>query len=123
MSELSWRDKITGRKIVYPWPVEDQAFELENLSKQTEAGPLWLWAATFPDASLASTVIFPGGARFLRVSPTTNWALEERREGEPHPAIVGELDSAWSTIVSFLAENVKVLRESGSFAALEARDA
>jgi hypothetical protein len=30
-------------------------------------------------------LVFPDGHRFARVAPETNWALEERYHGDPHP--------------------------------------
>ncbi len=63
------------------------------------------------DETLALGLIHPGGAYFARISPETEYSLEERREGTMPPEIADELDSVWRDTVNLFAAKGKELRE------------
>jgi hypothetical protein len=44
---------------------------------------MYLAGIVLDDGSIVMTLLYPGGKRYARVSPHTDWALEERPEGQP----------------------------------------
>lgn len=112
MAELCWRDNIAGREAVFPWPVpETFAARPAPMSKETVAGRAALFTDVLVDQSVAICLMYPGGARFARISPETSWALEERREGTTPPEIADEMDSVWRETIDVFAARNRELRE------------
>lgn len=58
-----------------------------------------LAAVVLADGTSIFVLVYPGGERSARVSPHTDWALEERLDGNPpiegHRAIVDEAWRGW----------------------------
>ena len=111
MAGFGWRDNSTGREIRSPWPIPgDTAQSFAPMVKETPLGKAAIFADTFEDASVIVAMMHPGGARFMRISPETDWALEERKEGETPPEIAADLDYAWSSTIQQFAERNRELR-------------
>jgi hypothetical protein len=45
-------------------------------------------------------LVFPDGHRFARVAPETNWALEERYHGDPHPGDCSVVNKTWRVVIT-----------------------
>ncbi len=113
MAELRWRDNASGRETLFPWPIPDEGTLVANdpMVKETVAGKAVLFADFLPGGGLAIGLTYPGGARFARISPETNWSLEERVEGTTPPEITEEMDTVWRDTVALFAARNKELRE------------
>lgn len=112
MPELRWRDNAEGRETLFPWPVPDCRLEaFDPMVKVTAAGKCVLFTDTFEDGTLAIGLTYPGGARFSRCSPHTNWALEERVEALPPESIASEMEEVWRDTLALFAARIKELRE------------
>jgi hypothetical protein len=109
---LKWREKTTGREIEWPWPVSGTVHVAQSLSKDTPVGEMVLHSFIFGDAGYGAVLLHPQGARFMRISPETDWALEERKEGTTPPEIAADIDFAWRHHVDTFAAGNKELRES-----------
>jgi hypothetical protein len=113
VAELRWRDKAAGRETLFPWPVPDGPITTHDpLVKQTAAGKAVLFSDELADDTLALALTFPGGVRFARISPDTDWALEERWEGEMPDAIRADLEDVWQTTITLVAAENKARREA-----------
>jgi len=115
VAELSWRDNSTGAETLFPWRIPDgvETEVSESLVKQLPAGKFVLFIDALSDGSLAMCLTGPHGARFARISPETNWALEERVDGHTPPEVAAEIDQTWRDSVALFAARNKELRESG----------
>lgn len=114
MASLILRDKHVGRDVKFPWPVaEGPSPQIDPMVKETGAGRCVLWTNCLADDALVLALTYPGGARFARISPETNWALEERKEGATPPEIAAEMDEVWRDTLALFAARTKELRESG----------
>jgi hypothetical protein len=112
MPELRWRDNAEDRETLFPWSVPDCRLEsFDPMVKVTAAGKCVLFIDTFEDCTLAICLTYPGGARFARVSPDTNWALEERVEASPPEPIAREMDEVWRETLGLFAARIKELRK------------
>lgn len=112
MSGLTWRDNETGRETRCPWPVPgNPVLPAAPLVLMTPAGKAVIFTETFEDESAIIAMTFPGGAYFMRISPETDWALEEKREGAPPAEIAEKLDDSWRTLIDSFAARNKELRE------------
>ena len=113
MSTLTWRDNSAGREITFPWRFDGEVQEPEPpLTKDTPLGRAAIFAAIFEDASVGVGLMFPGGHRFLRISPETDWAMEERWEGAVPDQIAKDIEYAWQSTVDLFAARNKQLREA-----------
>jgi hypothetical protein len=69
-------------------PIDTQTYGNEDSS-------VVLFGCLLRDGSNIFVLVYPGGHRFARVAKYTNWALEERLEGDPpaaeHQALVRRL--------------------------------
>ncbi len=110
---LKWREKSTGRVIAWPWPVSGTVHVQQSLTKNTSLGDAVLHSFTFDDAGYGGVLLHPQGARFMRISPETDWALEERKEGTTPPEIAEDIEEAWRFHVALFAARNKELREAG----------
>lgn len=112
MATLSWRDNDTGQTITAPWRISSKPEEPAPLVRQTPLGKAVIFFATFEDGSVIVAMMHPGGARFMRITPQTAYAVEEHFEGEVPPEIAAVVTDAWRDTVSTFASRARELREA-----------
>lgn len=105
-------------KIVdFPWTVDAELIVTKAYTRDTPLGRAAALVAAFEDCTVLAAIAYPGGARFARISPETDWAIEERIDGETAPEIAEEMDEVWQGIVNwFFPEGLKRVK-GGDFSA------
>ena len=115
MATLTWRDHAARREVECPWPVPgDPVLSPDPMVHQTPLGRCALFTETFSDDSVVIALLFPGGHRLMRISPETDWAMEEHWEGAIPEQIAADVEDAWHTTVDLFAARNKDLRASRS---------
>jgi len=98
--------------IDFPWEVADAPIEHDSYSFPTALGKAYITLAYFEDGTNICILATPTGAgRFMRISPDTDYALEERRSGEVPVSILNAVDEAWKHCVEVYAKVNRDARE------------
>lgn len=102
-------------RVEFPWTIDGDEDLLVSKTYlfATELGEASILFALFSDGTNLVALIAPNGAaRFARVAPQTNWALEERRtDAEMPPEILAAVDKEWRYIIDLMAEEIRRERE------------
>jgi hypothetical protein len=91
----------------FPWEVEGgfQQGKMQSLKLTTDLGNAYGGHAVLTDGTLIAFLVDPfGNARFARLRPETDWAIEESRRGKWPPRIRSKLDQTWRDLMDAFAE-------------------
>jgi hypothetical protein len=98
--------------IDFPWEVAGPPVKRDSYSFPTPQGKAYITVAYFEDETNICILATPSGAgRFMRISPDTNFAMEERRSGEIPVAILPAVDEAWKKCIDHFAQANREIRE------------
>lgn len=107
---MSGRPKL---EIEFPWEVE-AGFQgpQQTITITTDLGKAYACHAPLEDGTLIAFMVDPlGNARFMRMRPETDWAIEESRKGKFPPAIRAKLDEVWKVLMDEFARANRECRE------------
>lgn len=91
--------------IEFPWPQPEGVTESKSYSFNTPLGKASLVTALLGDGTNIGALVDPeGNAKFFRLSPETNWALEEEGSGTWPFAISEAMEKVWSLMIDAAAE-------------------
>lgn len=85
-----------------PW---DKCELLQVLTITRTGKQMFYAGGTLGDGSCLYGLTFPGGERVLRISPHTEWSVEERFKGRPPRADRATVDRIWRAIVNSLIQS------------------
>lgn len=100
-------------QIDFPWEVE-AGFQgpQQTLTITTDLGKAYACHAPLEDGTLIAFLVDPlGNARFMRMRPETDWAIEESRKGKFPAAIRPKLDEVWKVLMDLFAQANREVRD------------
>jgi hypothetical protein len=97
--------------IQFPWAQPKGFIETKTYSFDTALGKASLVTALLGDGTNMGALVDPEGhAKFFRLSPETDWAIEERGQGTWPVVIAEDMERVWALTIDAVAESNRETR-------------
>lgn len=98
--------------IEFPWPQPEGVEDTKTYTFDTALGKACLLTALLGDGTNIGALVDPeGNAKFFRLSPETDWAVQEEGSGSWPFAINQTMEKIWSLTISAVVESNRETRE------------